>query len=33
VREVIGAAFSPVERIMLRVLGIRQFLLLQRARG
>jgi deazaflavin-dependent oxidoreductase (nitroreductase family) len=33
VREVIRAAFSPVERIMLRMLGIRQFLLLQRARG
>jgi hypothetical protein len=33
VREVIRVAFSPVERIMLRMLGIRQFLLLQRARG
>jgi hypothetical protein len=28
---VIRAAFSPLERIMLRMLGIRQFLLLQRA--
>lgn len=30
-RQVAGAAFSPVERAMFRVLGIRQFLLLQRA--
>ena len=31
VRDVAGAAFGPVERIMFRMLGIRQFLLLQRA--
>src|SRR5215469_16485040 len=31
VRDVIHAAFSPVERIMLRMLGIKQFLLLHRA--
>ena len=30
-RDVIRAAFSPVERAMFRMLGIRQFLLLQRA--
>jgi deazaflavin-dependent oxidoreductase (nitroreductase family) len=29
--DVIRGAFSPVERIMFRMLGIRQFLLLQRA--
>jgi deazaflavin-dependent oxidoreductase (nitroreductase family) len=29
--DVIRAAFGPVERIMFRMLGIRQFLLLQRA--
>jgi hypothetical protein len=31
VRDVIRAAFSPVERIMLRMLGIRQFLLLRKS--
>ena len=31
VRDVIHAAFSPLERIMLRMLGIRQFLLLKLA--
>jgi len=31
VRDLAHAAFSPLERIMLRMLGIRQFLLLQRA--
>ena len=31
VKDVIRAAFSPVERTMLRMLGIKQFLLLQRA--
>jgi deazaflavin-dependent oxidoreductase (nitroreductase family) len=31
IKDVIRAAFSPIERIMLRMLGIRQFLLLQRA--
>jgi deazaflavin-dependent oxidoreductase (nitroreductase family) len=31
VRDVAGTAFGPVERIMFRMLGIRQFLLLQRA--
>ncbi len=30
-RQVAGSAFSPVERAMLQVLGIRQYLLLQRA--
>lgn len=30
-RDVIRAAFSPLERLMFRMLGIRQFLLLQRA--
>ena len=33
VKDVIRDAFSPVERIMLRMLGIRQFLLLQRVGG
>jgi alkylated DNA nucleotide flippase Atl1 len=32
-RQVAGSAFTPVERAMFRVLGIRQFLLLQRADG
>lgn len=31
--RVAGSAFSPVERAMFRMLGIRQFLLLQRADG
>lgn len=31
--QVAGSAFSPVERAMFRMLGIRQFLLLQRADG
>jgi hypothetical protein len=31
--RVAGPAFSPVERAMFRMLGIRQFLLLQRADG
>lgn len=31
VRDVVRTAFSPVERTMLRMLGISQFLLLQRA--
>jgi deazaflavin-dependent oxidoreductase (nitroreductase family) len=32
-RDVIRAAFNPVERSMFRMLGIRQFMLLQRAGG
>ena len=31
VKDLIRAAFSPVERIMLRMLGIKQFLLLRKA--
>jgi len=32
-RDVIRTAFSPVERAMFRVFGIRQYMLLQRADG
>jgi len=32
-RDVIRTAFSPVERAMFRMLGIRQYMLLQRAGG